>query len=94
MKSLSSAAAVLAVLPLTLAGPQHYGRSQSCTALTADEISSMGNNSLFTRWRPYSHFNAPAGWMNDPCGGMYDPIQVGIQRYNVSPRYAEAYDDI
>lgn len=32
--------------------------------LTADTIEKMGNNSLFTRWRPYSHFLAPAGWMN------------------------------
>lgn len=35
----------------------------------------MGNNTLFTRWRPYSHVNAPAGWMNDPCGAMYDPTR-------------------
>ena len=33
----------------------------------------MGNNTLFNRWRPTSHFIAPAGWMNDPCGFMYDP---------------------
>ncbi|ORY15821.1 sucrose-6-phosphate hydrolase [Clohesyomyces aquaticus] len=38
-------------------------------------IESMGNNSLFTRWRPVSHFIAPAGWMNDPCGMMYDPTR-------------------
>ncbi|WPH04191.1 glycoside hydrolase family 32 protein [Acrodontium crateriforme] len=50
---------------------------KNCTALTADEITSMGNNSLFTRWRPYSHVEAPAGWMNDPCGPMYDPT-LGI----------------
>jgi len=35
----------------------------------------MGNNSLFTRWRPHSHFIAPAGWQNDPCGPMYDPTR-------------------
>ncbi|KAK5129761.1 hypothetical protein LTR08_002827 [Meristemomyces frigidus] len=35
----------------------------------------MGNNTLFTRWRPHSHFIAPAGWMNDPCGPMYDPTR-------------------
>lgn len=34
--------------------------------LTGDMIEKMGNNSLFTRWRPYSHFLAPAGWMNVP----------------------------
>lgn len=32
--------------------------------LTAETIEKMGNNSLFTRWRPSSHFLAPAGWMN------------------------------
>lgn len=32
--------------------------------LDADMISSMGNNTLFTRWRPTSHVLAPAGWMN------------------------------
>ncbi|EXJ83068.1 hypothetical protein A1O1_06686 [Capronia coronata CBS 617.96] len=37
-------------------------------------IQKMANNSLFERWRPYSHFSAPAGWMNDPCGPLYDPI--------------------
>lgn len=34
--------------------------------LNGDMIEKMGNNSLFTRWRPYSHFLAPAGWMNVP----------------------------
>lgn len=32
--------------------------------LTEEMVEKMGNNSLFTRWRPYSHFSAPAGWMN------------------------------
>ncbi|KAK4553436.1 hypothetical protein LTR86_009493 [Recurvomyces mirabilis] len=49
--------------------------SQSCTPLTASLIEASGNNSLFTRWRPHSHFMAPAGWMNDPCGPMYDPTR-------------------
>ncbi|KAF4548613.1 Glycosyl hydrolases family 32 N-terminal domain-containing protein 1 [Elsinoe fawcettii] len=43
--------------------------------LTAEMVEGMGNNSLFTRWRPTSHFIAPAGWMNDPCGAMYDPTR-------------------
>ncbi|KAK5005779.1 hypothetical protein LTR28_007294 [Elasticomyces elasticus] len=43
--------------------------------LTTSMIEGMGNNSLFTRWRPTSHFIAPAGWMNDPCGAMYDPAR-------------------
>lgn len=43
--------------------------------LTAEIIESMGNNSLFTRWRPYSHISAPSGWMNDPCGPVYDPVE-------------------
>ncbi|KAG9894079.1 glycoside hydrolase family 32 protein, partial [Aureobasidium melanogenum] len=43
--------------------------------LTTSMIESMGNNTLFTRWRPQNHFIAPAGWMNDPCGLMYDPTE-------------------
>ncbi|KAJ5241740.1 uncharacterized protein N7469_000067 [Penicillium citrinum] len=43
--------------------------------LTAEMIEKMGNNSLFERWRPTSHFLAPAGWMNDPCAPMYDPVR-------------------
>jgi beta-fructofuranosidase len=33
-------------------------------SLTVDMIDKMSNNTLFTRWRPTSHFLAPAGWMN------------------------------
>ena len=77
MKSISAAAALLAALPAAYAqgqyGPSNGGSSQQCSTITADEIRSMGNNSLFTRWRPYSHVSAPAGWMNDPCAPMYDP---------------------
>ena len=32
--------------------------------LTSDMVSSMGNNTLFNRWRPTYHFISPAGWMN------------------------------
>ncbi|KAK5114374.1 hypothetical protein LTR62_002627 [Meristemomyces frigidus] len=49
--------------------------TQSCTPLTYDQIQAGGNNSLFTQWRSHSHFIAPAGWMNDPCGPMYDPVR-------------------
>ena len=47
--------------------------SQSCNMITSEDIESAGNNTLFTRWRPHSHFMAPAGWMNDPCAPIYDP---------------------
>jgi len=45
------------------------------TILTAGIIEGLGNNSLFNRWRPTYHFISPAGWLNDPCGMMYDPAQ-------------------
>ncbi|KAL1301729.1 hypothetical protein AAFC00_005933 [Neodothiora populina] len=51
------------------------GQALGQATLTASMIETMGNNSLFTRWRPTSHFIAPAGWMNDPCGLMYDPTE-------------------
>ncbi|EHY53333.1 hypothetical protein HRR83_003542 [Exophiala dermatitidis] len=58
---------MFALLLLALTG-------SSSQMLTSDTIQSMANNSLFERWRPYSHFSAPAGWMNDPCGPLYDPV--------------------
>lgn len=59
------------VLGLAASAAQAQGSPQR---LTAAEIMSMGNNTLFDRWRPRSHFIAPSGWMNDPAGMMYDPF--------------------
>lgn len=52
-----------------------YAAGTLAQDLTTTQIGFMGNNSLFTRWRPTSHVIAPAGWMNDPCGFMYDPTR-------------------
>ncbi|KAJ5621958.1 hypothetical protein N7528_005190 [Penicillium herquei] len=60
--------------------------------LTADGIEKMENNTLFTleRWRPSSHFLAPAGWMNDPCGPMYDPVRKLYHlHYQFHPNHIE-----
>ncbi|KAF2156531.1 glycoside hydrolase family 32 protein [Myriangium duriaei CBS 260.36] len=41
--------------------------------LTERMVDHMGNNSLFTRWRPVSHITAPAGMQGESF--MYDPIR-------------------
>ncbi|KAF2444095.1 glycoside hydrolase family 32 protein [Karstenula rhodostoma CBS 690.94] len=66
---------VLGLLLSTLRGSNAQNASTLPDVLDAETITSLGNNSLFMRWRPISHFNAPAGWMNDPCGMMYDPTR-------------------
>lgn len=72
MKASSISTALLAAVPAVSA---LAGDNQSCSSIDAGEIRAAGNNSLFTRWRPYSHVNSPAGWLNDPCAPMYDPTR-------------------
>jgi beta-fructofuranosidase len=38
--------------------------SQLPAVLNSTYIQTLGNNSLFLRWRPSYHFISPAGWMN------------------------------
>lgn len=50
--------------------------------LTADMITSMGNKSLFTRWRSYSRIISPAGWMNV---SLWDPISKTHDQSDMNP---------
>lgn len=57
----------LPALGLALSAIQGISAQDETTlpaVLDAGTIASLGNNSIFTRWRPISHFSAPAGWMN------------------------------
>ncbi|KAK7438492.1 hypothetical protein CaCOL14_011873 [Colletotrichum acutatum] len=47
--------------------------SASVPTITPEYLATASNNSLFTRWRPRSHYLAPHSWLNDPCGAVYDP---------------------
>jgi len=47
----------------------------SAAQLTDEDLRNSGNNTLFNRWRPRSHFLSPHSWMNDPCGAVYDPTR-------------------
>lgn len=78
MKTFSTAALAALTAGIVQARPSH---GDSCRSITADEVRAAGNSSLFTRWRPQSHFLGPAGWMNDPCGGMYDPTRDEYHLY-------------
>lgn len=60
--SLSALGFMLGALPSTRAN--YTNGTAELENLDAATIESLGNNTLFTRWRPTSHFMAPAGWMN------------------------------
>lgn len=65
IRSLPILGALLSSLPLTIAqNDSQPSNLQLPDVLTADYITSLGNNSLFLRWRPTYHFISPAGWMN------------------------------
>lgn len=88
MKNLGFGAALLAALPAALAQG-----NDKCSSIDADEIRASGNNTLFTRWRPYSHVNAPAGWLNDPCAPMYDPTRDEYHIfYQFNPNHINWYE--
>ncbi|EMD68595.1 hypothetical protein GGP41_003191 [Bipolaris sorokiniana] len=61
------------LLSLALGTLSAVGAQELPAVLTADIIQGLGNNTLFTRWRPTYHFSGPAGWLNDPSGMLYDP---------------------
>jgi beta-fructofuranosidase len=62
MRFLSALGFMLSALPSTRAN--YTNGTTELENLDATTIESLGNNTLFTRWRPTSHFIAPAGWMN------------------------------
>ncbi|KAF2148049.1 glycoside hydrolase family 32 protein [Myriangium duriaei CBS 260.36] len=66
--------ATMSPIHIALASVAFLGYARAMD-LTAPMIDSMGNNSLFLRWRQTSHLMPPAGVMGDPSGFMYDPTQ-------------------
>ena len=70
-----------------------FGLLSAATAQTNIDLTSadfnasyIGNNSLFTTWRPTYHFMAPNSWQNDPCGPVYDPQrQKYVLAYQTHP---------
>lgn len=58
--------------------------------LSQFDLTSLPDNSLFTKWRPTYHFSSPNSWMNDPCGPLYDPATDTYHLYyQVQPGYVE-----
>ncbi|KAN0059972.1 putative beta-Fructufuranosidase [Thecaphora frezii] len=51
----------------------HHAKQLS-TSTTRQQQRGMSTDDVeFYRWRPTSHLLSPHGWMNDPCGPVYDP---------------------
>lgn len=47
-------------------------------------LTTLGNNSLFTHWRPKAHFIAPNSWMNDPMTLWYKADGEGGGKFKAS----------
>ncbi|KAF6816522.1 hypothetical protein CSOJ01_02904 [Colletotrichum sojae] len=63
--------------------------SADVPTITPEYLATGGNSSLFTRWRPRSHFLGPHSWMNDPCGAIYDPATETYHlHYQFHPNHA------
>lgn len=44
-------------------------------AVNLANLESLGNNTLFEKWRPRYHFSAPAGWLN-VCTSRFSNCEV------------------
>ncbi|PNH45698.1 hypothetical protein VD0004_g2232 [Verticillium dahliae] len=75
MAALKITSAVTAITSLAALATPAFAQDLSAEypTLTTDILEGLGNSSLFTRWRPRSHYMSPHSWMNDPCGPLYDP---------------------
>jgi beta-fructofuranosidase len=58
--------------------------------LSQVDLSTLPDNSLFTKWRPTYHFASPNSWMNDPCAPLYNPTTENYHLYyQVQPGHVQ-----
>lgn len=57
---------------------QYPGNETACSldqSKAPGNLTSCGNSTLFSVWRPKARFIAPEGWMNDPQGMWYSKLE-------------------
>ncbi|CAF0713401.1 unnamed protein product [Adineta steineri] len=63
---------------------------QQTEDLSQVDLSTLPDNSLFTKWRPIYHFASPNSWMNDPCAPFYNPTTENYHLYyQVQPGHVQ-----
>lgn len=79
------ASAACSAVRATTAWPEILPRKDGIDFSSAPpNLTTLGNNSLFTHWRPKAHFIAPNSWMNDPMTLWYKPDGEGGGKFKAS----------